>query len=91
MIWNFQAVYADKEDQKKGKGIFDRLEQTKVNTIEKRICVTGLNKSPSIFARLGGKSDTDDTEIDEDTSIRFAGTMKSAPKKVNKTYPNTQI
>lgn len=60
------------------------MEQTKVNTTEKRIHVTGLNKSTSIFARLGGKSDTDDTEIDEDTAIRFAGTIKTTPKKVNK-------
>lgn len=70
------SVYADNDEPKKG--IFDRLEN-KSRTQDKS------DRSSSIFSRLGGKNDDgdEDMELDEKVAVRFAGTMKSAPKKVN--------
>lgn len=67
-------VYSDKEEPKKG--IFDRLEQTKSRTHAQ------IDKTSSIFARLGGKHDDEEMEVCDQVAVRYAAAMKNPPKQV---------
>lgn len=74
-------VYSDQEEQ----GVFDRLHMSKNDTKanrETRVTISGLAKAPmSIFARLGGKKETDD-DMGENHST-FSGILKTSSKSVS--------